>query len=152
MTIAPVKGPLTDRCRWWLAEDLDCAVVLWQLRARDGKVLFEAAYRYQPDPEIAWRVQSWDTVFYTFRDRKKVTATYLVTESRVNEPVHPSLFRLEFPPGMDVTDRDSRRSATTVSGTGLLDLVPPNEGAEYIGTLLDEIREAGREPPTAAGE
>ncbi|MFO8008848.1 MAG: hypothetical protein R6V05_14060 [Candidatus Brocadiia bacterium] len=49
--------------RWWLAEDMDYAVLKSQSLNQKEEVHGEAVLQYEPDPEVGWRLTSWEWPF-----------------------------------------------------------------------------------------
>ncbi len=97
------QGAIWDR--WWLAEDLGYRVVHWRSMWPDGKVASQVTMQYERDKRGDWRLVSWDLQFGSGPQGEALELTKSkVTRLLLNEPVPPSEFELEFPPGTTVYD------------------------------------------------
>jgi hypothetical protein len=87
--------------RWWLAEDMDYAVLRTAHMGGAVPGYSWAEFTYEPDPEVGWRLASWEVGVDPYGSH----ILNVVEEIEFNADVPDSLFAC-FPPGTRVRDGD----------------------------------------------
>jgi hypothetical protein len=87
----------------WLSMDHNYLPVCFASE-KDGKTTFQTDLSYQQDPRLVWVPDGWTVRFYSPEGIPGRHMIAKVTECRINEPVPPRAFLIDFPIGTEVYD------------------------------------------------
>ncbi|MFO8006230.1 MAG: hypothetical protein R6V05_00685 [Candidatus Brocadiia bacterium] len=80
--------PNSPRARWWFSENQGYSVIKQETRSSEGTVMHELHMRYEPDPEVGWRLASWESYQYQSGFSEPASrSSAQVTQALFNEPV-----------------------------------------------------------------
>lgn len=148
----PLRAGVTSQTLW--LDPSRNLVVLRYMESRSGKVGLKLDIQYTNDPDSGWIPASWECLASNPNGSLQEAFAATVTTYKINGPISPDEFQIDFPPGTRV--RDQRPNATVpeyiVRKDGSKRSLPSEDiGASYEQLVSSEPGQAHAYPVSVAG-